>query len=58
MIDDVTVNQRACGVPSMQLFLHGMEGTISAELTALAGIGSKNRGHHFGRANSTCRHWI
>jgi hypothetical protein len=36
-------NQRACGVPSMQLFLNGAEGTILAERTALAGSGSKNR---------------
>jgi hypothetical protein len=27
----------------MQLFLNGTEGTIMAELTALAGIGPKNR---------------
>jgi hypothetical protein len=26
----------------MQLFLHGTEGTILAELTALTGIGSKD----------------
>jgi hypothetical protein len=30
--------QRACGVPSMQLFLDGTEDTIMAELTALQAL--------------------
>jgi hypothetical protein len=38
----VARNQRACGDPACSSFLNGTEGTITAELAALAGIGSKN----------------
>jgi hypothetical protein len=36
------LDQRACGDPSMQLLKNGTEGAITAELSTLAGIGSKS----------------
>jgi hypothetical protein len=36
-------DQRACGDPSMQLFLYGTEGVITAELSALPGIESNSK---------------
>jgi hypothetical protein len=35
-------NQVACGDPSMQLFFHGTDNSVTVEQNVQAGVGSKN----------------